>query len=554
MKSAYEGITCIAYARTWRLNPPSVFPASHSRIPTPHSESCNSKKESKEKCQQDHPRFNRADLGRQIAQREKFRSVAVASKEAKRSNMTSNYAPPPQTPSAAAGGAGSAAAAGPAPDTNSPHQQQGQQQPHPGQLGQQQPEQLPTSPHPSHQQHQSYPPFDNGPASSSPTSQSAAASAAATVAAAAVAAHHGLQALQAATAAPNPSPAPATPHYTPQPLITPHGDAHYSMTENGSPVVQQQSQHNSKVTRLRRACDMCSSRKVKVSRSSIAVSRSWANKALQCDEAGPPCRPCRDLNVECTFNREMKRRGPPNKHAEAAKAAKRPRLEPGFQPNIQPHLQPHMSPTPRNAAEALVSIAGHDGGGILDAEAIAPWPVLVLLVDDFFTYIHPLAPFPHEPTFRHSFHNREDRTSREFLALLASMIGCLVASFPRSARLHLKSQQSSNLFPRAITMIERCRTVALEARGPLFLNKEEVTVYDAATSYFLGLAAGYTMQWKLCRRFFAETLSFIREMGYHKPRDLGSSMFGVTYRGPAFDHVQDQLGKRIFWVMLLGIR
>lgn len=213
-----------------------------------------------------------------------------------------------------------------------------------------------------------------------------------------------------------------------------------------------------------------------------------------------------------------------------------------------------MTPNPRNAAEALVSIAGQDPGASLDAEAIAPWPVLSLLVDDFFTYIHPLAPFPHEPTFMQQFRSREDRNNREFLALLASMIGCLVASFPRTARLHLKAQQSSNLFPRAITMIERCRAVALEARGPLFAGKEEVNVYDAATSYFLGLAAGYTMQWKLCRRFMTESLSFIREMGYHKPRDLGSSMLGITYRGPAFDHVQDQLGKRIFWVLFLGVR
>lgn len=212
-----------------------------------------------------------------------------------------------------------------------------------------------------------------------------------------------------------------------------------------------------------------------------------------------------------------------------------------------------MSPNPQNAAEALVSIAGHPSGA-LDGEAIAPWPVLSLLVDDFFTYIHPLVPFPHEPTFKQQFHDRLDRTSAEFLALLASMIGCLVASFPRSARLHLKNQQSSNLFPRAITLIERCRTVALEARGAQFMSKEEVTVYDAATSYFLALAAAYTMQPKLCRRFLTETLSFVREMGYHKPRDLGSSMLGITYRGPAFDHIQDQIGKRIFWVVFVGIR
>jgi len=239
----------------------------------------------------------------------------------------------------------------------------------------------------------------------------------------------------------------------------------------------------------------------------------------------------------------MKRRGPPNKHVEAAKAAKRHRLD------------GNMSPGPHNAAETLVSISGTQSSQpVLEAESIAPWPVLVLLVDDFFTYIHPLTPFPHEPTFRKSFANREDRTNREFLALLAGMVGCLVASFPRSARLHLKAQHGMNLFPKAITLIDRCRAVALEARGPMFYNKDEVTVYDAATSYFLGLAAGYTMQWKLCRRFMTETMSFIREMGYHKPRDLGSSMFGVTYRGPPFDHIQDQLGRRIFWCMFLGLR
>lgn len=240
----------------------------------------------------------------------------------------------------------------------------------------------------------------------------------------------------------------------------------------------------------------------------------------------------------------MKRRGPPNKHAEAARAAKQQRLE------------PNISPGPHNAAEALISIAGApDPQQVLDAESIAPWPVLTLLIDDFFTYIHPLAPFPHEPTFRMSFTARQDRTNRGFLALLASMIGCLVASFPRTARLHLKTQpHGMHMYPKALTLIDRCRTVALEARGSAFYSRDDVSVYDAATSYFLGLAAAYTMQWKVSRRFVAESMTFIRELGYHKPRDMGSSMFGVTYRGPSFNHVEDQLGKRIFWTLFVSLR
>ncbi|KAH7349682.1 hypothetical protein B0T11DRAFT_232290 [Plectosphaerella cucumerina] len=318
---------------------------------------------------------------------------------------------------------------------------------------------------------------------------------------------------------------------------------------------------NPKLTRLRRACDMCSSRKVK------------------CDESGPPCKPCSDLNVECTFKRELKRRGPPNKHAEAARAARRARLEPGPGPGLLPGPlsgpgpagptpqgvnpvpgQPFFStasPSPHNAAQTLVSIA--EGPSTrLDAEAIAPMPVLELLVDDFFTYIHPLTPFPHEPTFRDAFATRQDRTNPEFLGLLAAMIGTLVASFPRSARQHLKAQHSTHLFPRAIVMIEKCRDIALDARGTRWAAKQPKTLDDAATSYFLGLAAAYTFQNNTYRFFMSECLSMIRELGFHRPKHPGElPTFGNDNCSPdplPFHHIKDQMGKRIFWCLLFGIR
>ncbi|KAK2043395.1 hypothetical protein LZ31DRAFT_468279 [Colletotrichum somersetense] len=302
---------------------------------------------------------------------------------------------------------------------------------------------------------------------------------------------------------------------------------------------------NPKLTRLRRACDMCSQRKVK------------------CDEAGPPCRPCAELNVECTFNRQLKRRGPPNKHAEAARAARRQRIEPGMSPTTAAAAFTSYpsavtpSPSPHNAAQALVSIA-EGPAARLDAESIAPLPILELLVDDFFTYIHPLAPFPHEPTFRHSFANREDRTNPEFLGLLASMIAALVASFPRSARQHLKTQHSTHLFPRAIVMIERCRDIALDTRGAHWPLKQPKTLDDAATSYFLGLAAGYTFQMTRYRYFHAECLSLIRELGFHRPKNPNElPTFGNDDCSPdplPFHHIKDQIGKRIFWCLLLGVR
>ncbi|KAI1174794.1 hypothetical protein F4777DRAFT_372273 [Nemania sp. FL0916] len=384
---------------------------------------------------------------------------------------------------------------------------------------------------------------------------------------AAVVAHHGLQVLQATSSAAS------MPMPMPMPMSMPTGEdlaqqyAQSAALQMGEPQFSSplaaaaaggttgtaltEPHGSQKVTRLRRACDMCSQRKVK------------------CDESGPPCKPCSDLQVECTFRREMKRRGPPNKHAEAARAAKRHQHQhqpqPGAASSTTPTPTPHDpsgpfgAPPPPLLAPAESSSAS---GFTLDAEAIAPWPVLELLVDDFFTYIHPLTPFPHEPSFRQAFAARADRSNREFLALLASMMGVLVASFPRSARAHLKAQHSAQLFPTAVTMINHCRFIALEARGSAFMAKQEMSVDDAAASYFLGLSAGYTLQWKLCRRFLAETMSFCRELGIHRPRDLPSlagylpdpaAAVNAAAQRP-IDHIKDQIGKRIFWVMVAGIR
>lgn len=299
------------------------------------------------------------------------------------------------------------------------------------------------------------------------------------------------------------------------------------------PPPQRDPSVNPKLTRLRRACDMCSMRKVK------------------CDDSEVPCRPCRELGVDCTYQRETKRRGPPNKHAEAAKAAKRARVDLG---TVASAALP-ASPSPRSAARALVDISAD---GALDAEAIGPLPVLELLVDDFFTYLHPLAPLPHEPTFRQSFANREDRSRPEFLALFAGMVAALVASFPRCAREHLKAHHGPHLFPKPVVLADRCRDIALLARGSRWLLKQPKTLDDAAASYFLGLACAYTHQVNASRHFMAETLTLVRELGFAPPKHPGHlPTFGNDPYSEdllPFNHVKDQIGKRLFWCLLLAVR
>jgi hypothetical protein len=88
------------------------------------------------------------------------------------------------------------------------------------------------------------------------------ATAVAAAAAAAAAAHHGLQALQAAVQSPGPAtvPGPLTPQYAVP------GEVSSYLASSATPIGP--SPTNTKQTRLRRACDLCSQRKVKVRRRS----------------------------------------------------------------------------------------------------------------------------------------------------------------------------------------------------------------------------------------------------------------------------------------------
>lgn len=284
--------------------------------------------------------------------------------------------------------------------------------------------------------------------------------------------------------------------------------------------------------------------------------------ALQCDEAGPPCKACATLEIPCTFDRPSRRRGPPNRHAENIK---RQRLE---GPNGSAQFSNVSSPSsPPSAAQALAALSSYPSSHGLSAESICPLETLDALIDDFFTYIHPLCPFPHEPSFREAWKRREDLNNRSFLALLASMIGSLVSSFPRKPRLNLKAQKKENLFPNHMSLVYRCQQVCNMARGPGYLENEELSVYDAATSYFLALMGTYTFRWRVGRLYFGECLTIIRTLGLHKPKGQLNSQLGTfpSALGPhSVDHEgsQDQtvdnitleMGHRIFWTMFVSVK
>jgi hypothetical protein len=95
---------------------------------------------------------------------------------------------------------------------------------------------------------------------------------------------------------------------------------------------------------------------------------------------------------------------------------------------------------------------------------------------------------------------------------------------------------------------------------------KDLTVYDAATSYLLALVGAYTINFRQCRLYFGETLTILRVVGAHGGKLLDNPGAGmpqdfVGYVAPVqgqtgepVDFIRQEIGRRIFWIMFVGIR
>ena len=102
------------------------------------------------------------------------------------------------------------------------------------------------------------------------------------------------------------------------------------------------------------------------------------------------------------------------------------------------------------------------------------------------------------------------------------------------------------------------------ARGPAYLEREQLSVYDAATSYFLSMMGSYTYRYKLCRLYMAESLTIIRSLGLHRTKEHGQIADMGRFSGPSgapsdsnwdsMDLITQELGRRIFWTIFVGQR
>ncbi|OBT57007.1 hypothetical protein VE04_03114 [Pseudogymnoascus sp. 24MN13] len=275
-----------------------------------------------------------------------------------------------------------------------------------------------------------------------------------------------------------------------------------------------------KGNRLRKACDSCSIRKVK------------------CDEAGPPCRACAALEIPCTFERPTRRPGPATRHPGSIK---RRRLEEGSR------SRQVSTPSPSRATNVAGTLA------VLLVARCSKRRVHMSLLDPRaarrrLLHIHPPpCAVPARAQLSRSLQAARGPVEPVISRTFGGTIGALVASFPRKPIMHLKAQHQEKLFPNSISLVERCHKVAVEARGAGYLDRD-LTVYDAVTSYFLGLTDAYTINWHQCRLYLGETFTISRAVGVQRANE--NAKMGDN----KIDFIKQEIGRRIFWVMVVGVR
>lgn len=217
--------------------------------------------------------------------------------------------------------------------------------------------------------------------------------------------------------------------------------------------------------------------------------------------------------------------------------------------------------SPTHAAETLASISQQQ---VLSAEAICPIAIVSYLVDDYFTYIHPLVPIPHETSFRPAFISGEASRNTTFLALLASMVGCVAAVYPQKAQQHFQALRIENsVLHNPVVLVERCHKVIVQAQGDP--NEDRLlTVHDAQVHYLQGLACAYSFAPQTSLRHFKMCISILQHIGAHKASTykykgptIGANQprmtpNGDTLQGPQPgqpDLVIEEVTKRTFWAI-----
>ena len=245
-----------------------------------------------------------------------------------------------------------------------------------------------------------------------------------------------------------------------------------------------------------------------------------ADEDLKCDD-NRPCKACVNLGIPCTENRQSKRRGPPNRTLQRIKAQ-----QAGDVP-----FEGAGSSSPDNAAQALTTLANQTADGV---KVLGELQIVTALLDDYLTYIHPIAPVPHEPTFRAALSARADIHDPNFVALVAAMVGALTAACPQRARMQFSRVHDFS----ASSYAAYCRSIVLRVLPPEYLERGPFSTNDVMINYLLGFASMHEGYLPATHLYFNQCQSIISS----------------GHLTPPSDSIDFEIRRRVMWALFSSVK
>lgn len=161
--------------------------------------------------------------------------------------------------------------------------------------------------------------------------------------------------------------------------------------------------------------------------------------------------------------------------------------------------------------------------------------LVLLMLEDFVTFLYPLIPVIHRPTFRRSIAMSQDDEDTDLRGLVIAMCATIVGTAP-SRYAAYRSYKSPLLFESRQAFIDHAYSVLLQLRTPEYFD--QISFQKFATYYLFDIAFFQIGNANRARMIEVECLQLGRMLNLHRITE---------YRG--LNHIETQLRKKGFWLL-----
>lgn len=159
------------------------------------------------------------------------------------------------------------------------------------------------------------------------------------------------------------------------------------------------------------------------------------------------------------------------------------------------------------------------------------------MAEDYLTYIYPLIPVIHRPSFCFALNEDQDSDDDDFLGLIIAICAIVIALLPSKYERY-RSLDSSMAISRA-EVLDRCYDGLIALRGPDFFEKIGFSKW--AASYLMAIAFFQVGKHNRARMIEVESMQLGRLLDLHR-----------TDEYQELDFIEKQLRRKGFWLLFYG--